>query len=249
MHQIVLCRYAEAIEDFDTEWLTANTIVYNKGNEFDLQLPCGIIETLPNVGREGQAFLHHIVTNYDTLPEVLICGQARMNDCVHLPLSLYREAHGFRAVVAAVGHSWLGAADGGQLTLPDRYRDRLQNGTMHGADCGINEFYTRHLGRLPATCITVLSGVFAVTKATVLRRPLCFYARLLSHFSQHAEPEAGHFLERLWLHVFMGQDVPDGLQGPRNLGSEGIQVDLTDGGHTKVEIPEAAPASLKQLFT
>jgi len=57
--QVVVSRYDE-----DISWTEGlNVIIYNKGDPLPNTIP------LENIGREAHTFLHHIITNYDSLSE------------------------------------------------------------------------------------------------------------------------------------------------------------------------------------
>merc|ERR1719440_887988 len=53
--------------------------IYTKGPQVDLAMPAGLrvsLHKLPNLGRESHTYLHHIVENYDQLPEWTVFSQA-----------------------------------------------------------------------------------------------------------------------------------------------------------------------------
>jgi protein YibB len=75
--EVVVARYNE-----DVNWvkeLNYNVTIYNKNNEDNDVFS----NNLPNVGREGHTFFHHIVTNYDNLPEYIAFVQGKPHD--HCP--------------------------------------------------------------------------------------------------------------------------------------------------------------------
>ena len=62
---IVVARYNESID-----WTKFyNCIIYNKGDPIENTNTTTNVTTLPNVGREGHTYLHHIINNYDTLSD------------------------------------------------------------------------------------------------------------------------------------------------------------------------------------
>lgn len=72
--EVVVARYNE-----DINWvkeLNYNVTVYNKNVEDNDVFS----NNLPNVGREGHTFFHHIVTNYDNLPEYIAFVQGNPHD-------------------------------------------------------------------------------------------------------------------------------------------------------------------------
>jgi hypothetical protein len=77
--QIVCARYNE-----DINWMASlipeNIIVYNKGND-DLHIfPKEKQISLPNLGREGGTYIHHIINNYDNLADHTIFIQGNPVD-------------------------------------------------------------------------------------------------------------------------------------------------------------------------
>lgn len=77
---LVIARYRENIR-----WAAAYediAIVYNKGDKCDVSVSHPIVQ-LPNVGREGHTYLHHIIDKYDCLSEQIIFTQG--DPFVHNP--------------------------------------------------------------------------------------------------------------------------------------------------------------------
>jgi len=68
---VVICRFNEPLEWVGN--LKYSYTIYNKG-ENDINLPN---IQLPNIGRESGAYIHHIIENYNNLPDFLILLQAR----------------------------------------------------------------------------------------------------------------------------------------------------------------------------
>jgi hypothetical protein len=73
-YKIIVARFNENIAWLNSE--TDNCIIYNKGDILNTvnEVP------LPNMGRESDTYLHYIITNYDTLPDVVVFTQARISD-------------------------------------------------------------------------------------------------------------------------------------------------------------------------
>ena len=70
---IVISRFNEDIKYLNDEPFNQfNITVYNKGPYEINYLDNAKILTLPNVGRESHTYLHHIIKNYDTLPDIII---------------------------------------------------------------------------------------------------------------------------------------------------------------------------------
>ena len=67
-HDVVVARYNEDIRW--TRFIPANIIIYNKNiKKIQINKENIKVENLPNVGREGHTYLHHIITNYNNLAE------------------------------------------------------------------------------------------------------------------------------------------------------------------------------------
>lgn len=75
---IVIARYRESIDWINKIPKNYKIFIYNKNNEPLTILNCEnniTIINLPNIGREGDTYLHHIITHYDNLPDRIIFTQ------------------------------------------------------------------------------------------------------------------------------------------------------------------------------
>lgn len=111
---VVVARYEE-----DLAWLApiaADCVVYNKGSAV-VNTFRSLVE-LPNVGREAHTYLHHIVTNYDSLADVTVFVQGCIADHVR------GEAVGF--VTRLTREALASGMSGNTRELPDGYDFRLQ---------------------------------------------------------------------------------------------------------------------------
>ena len=222
--QIVLCRYAERLDDIDRRLIRPGcTVVYNKGS--DISIPGATIVRLANVGREGHAFLYHIVANYDDLAVVTLFSQARTSDCMCLDVERYLETNTFCAIVHNVGHGFLQAnrwVEGenqgfGYIEFPEPYLKAWQTGQMQRSHKSLAEFFIEYISpELPPEghCITTFNGIFSVHRDHIRRHSREYYCKLLTALSNHCNPEQGHALERLWFHVFMNHAEAVSIQRP-----------------------------------
>lgn len=74
------CLARVAVRARHSELGPVDLVLYNKGRSAaDLPAEGGAVEEVrsPNVGREGEAYLRHILAHYERLPEVLVFSQAR----------------------------------------------------------------------------------------------------------------------------------------------------------------------------
>lgn len=69
-YQMIVARYNE-----NTSWcnIFKNVLIYNKGDDMTSMFE---VVDIPNEGREGETYLHHIIDNYDDLYEYNIFTQA-----------------------------------------------------------------------------------------------------------------------------------------------------------------------------
>jgi len=88
-----VARFIQYLRNLSTiKKLKSRIIVYNKNpkiNNTYLQtiLKADIVQQLPNLGREGGTYLHHIITNYDTLANHILFSQAGVEGITNTGLS------------------------------------------------------------------------------------------------------------------------------------------------------------------
>lgn len=189
--QIVVAKYVESVSWLGGLNQDIRPIIYNKCGS---SLP-GMID-LPNVGREAHTYLHHIISNYDRLPNYLVFCQANPFD--HEPSfihkvndpELYRHAdiEGFvglcprctegphaiddpRHPVGLPMYYWFDLLFEHRIFRNDRY----------------NSFY---------------GAQFVTTRDRVRCRPIEFYRFLLSLVSTDINPMEAYIYERLWPFIF-----------------------------------------------
>ena len=221
MHfEIVVAHYNENLD-----WLkhVSNEVtVYTKGtappNDFKQTFE------LPNIGREGHTFLHHIVSRYNNnLAPITLFLQGDIHGWnegtpPHTELSL-TEMRESSLTLRGPSASGFGVAERFDKwngmewdTDPTKWLERRGKG-MRMSDLTPGQFWqfifdADHPTSVPWT----RSGVFAVTSEAIRRRPLSFWHTLLDYFEKldHANPEEGHFLERFWTSIFSAEDWSPG---------------------------------------
>jgi len=71
--ELVVSRYNEDLEWLKNKKFRYPTTIYNKGTNDNFYKPKGCkVVKLPNVGREGHTYLHHVIDHYDSLPQLTI---------------------------------------------------------------------------------------------------------------------------------------------------------------------------------
>lgn len=223
-YALVLARYSEDVS-WAAQWQhTLDVFVYNKGAACPASFDAHWL-SLPNVGRESHTYLTHIIDNYDKLHEVTIFLQGRIDDVqAHRADRLMdyiapAKTHGFsasRLMLVQPSH-W---NDIDFLSLP-KYAPRVRSGALRRNKDGLLAYAHKHFGRMPVLAVSTYNGCFAASRAAILQHPKSFYEKLRATVGDHADPEEGHFLERLWAHMFSGTTyVPYLLKIPEDKHSK-----------------------------
>ena len=181
----------------------AAVTVYSKGPD----PPAGAVP-LPNVGREAHTYLHHVVERYGSLAGVTAFVQAGALEHDFKSRGVASLAWILRRRPLEDGCLACGVA----CPMPPREREFAFARHQGQSDDAPRElaparprpfgaWYDAHVGgAFPSFfCPT---AIFAVSRGSVLRRPLASYVGLLEQVSHDSAPEAAHYLERAWGGVF-----------------------------------------------
>ncbi|MCU0341726.1 MAG: DUF3431 domain-containing protein [Spirosomaceae bacterium] len=190
---LVVARYLENLNWLRRIPKNIEPWVYNKGND-DLY-PATVV--LPNVGREAHTYLHHIVNQYDTLPDYTFFCQAKPFD------HAYDFHHSLRHWAAQADHKplfqWFGHII--DTDTPDGllFQTWSKNEDQRHLDLAgfCRELFDEEP---PAAFPFVLGAQFVVARALIRARPLSFYEKALQ--LTQTFPDAAHCFERTWDKVF-----------------------------------------------
>lgn len=207
---VVISRFNENV-DWVKEYKDTKIIIYNKGNDLELNEKNISIINRKNLGRESETYLHHIIEHYSTLSDLTIFTQAHPFDNIpsffeflNFDLSKKQYNNYF---------NWYGKND----ILCD------QNGSP-----GIYPILSGHPNQFNRTLKTIYEDVFdkecpstikfkpnasfSVSKDLILKRPKEVYKKLLSYliYPEQNEyegifkynPYEGHIIERMWGLIF-----------------------------------------------
>jgi hypothetical protein len=187
-------------------------IVYNKGGQ--LQILSHInVDHLPNIGREGHTYLHHIIENYNNLADVNVFLQGRIDDLIYPvfnPLDHYIDdaiEFGFSASHFHIVGPDYWCQPPFRLEGNGPHAQQLRSGKMLGTTESMLEFFYRKIGRVPLYCVVTYCGCFSATRESIHARPINFYKSLIEEVSYHSNPLCGHYLERMWAYIFGGQRI------------------------------------------
>lgn len=190
--QIIVARYNESID-----WTAGftNCIIYNKG-ESECNTAHKVI-ILPNVGREGHTFLHHIITNYDTLEEYTMFLQGFPFDhCPFLEKILMSDEwkRPFHMMTNDVRYATI-VYDETCAKLPSHYNMVPTFNYIFNRNKNDHPFY---FGPGAQMC---------VSRETIRTRPKEFYKKIYDLLSHNANPLEGYMLERFWPMIFLGEGL------------------------------------------
>jgi len=181
--EVVVSRYNENI-DWTRRIENAVVTIYNKGGDisgFDTI-------QLPNVGREGHTYYHHIVSRYDNLAEYTAFLQGNPFD--HSP-------HLMQNIGSRETFTY----------LSERVLKTNLAGCSHHHHLPLREVYERLFGvRHEHKELTFGAGAqFIVHRNLILQRPKAFYQGIVDMLAHNVNPIEGYVIERFHGSVF-GQE-------------------------------------------
>ena len=202
---LIISRYDE-----DLDWLEKlkdfEITVYNKGCKLSDNKSFKVVN-LENVGRESHTWLYHIVKNYDSLNDINIFLQGRVDDlnCMaHKNPNDYLKKinkYGFSAsrygLLGPLHWDW-----NVNIDKDIRYIKQWQNNEISRSKIGFRNFSKQLFPEIPLFVATSYSGCFAVKSETIRQHNVAFYKKLLKILSKNKNPIEGHYLERLWCYMF-----------------------------------------------
>ena len=200
-YEFVIAHYNENLD-----WLMSianHTHIYHKGTDLrPPSLPLNAWDRLPNVGRESHTYLHHIINNYDNLPEITVFLQGDGEDlpkyCFEKPMDFVYKA---KNKVSCRVHYWDNTW--GRIQHIGKFLEAMQRGELRPAKLNLGEFFEELFGFPHARNFPVcLAGCFAATRNMIKKHPVDFYRRAISFVDDHPNPEEGHYFERLWATIF-----------------------------------------------
>ena len=204
--QFVIAHYNEDLTWVDP--IIQSTIIYTKGSFRSTPYPDNTL-TLPNIGREGHTYLHHIVSQYESLAEITVFLQGRIDDHISLlPREIEERARHtepgdvttFPWRELEIFDCWDGIpwADYPCWEKWSAMRSKQAPKTPGQYIQGL-----LHLEKVPESIGFQPGALFAVHRDTIRMRPLSMYKELLKEFflgeMAHVNPETGHYMERFWL--------------------------------------------------
>lgn len=192
-HHAVIARYEE-----DITWvreLKVPVTIYNKG-----KTPTGLesdhaVISRPNMGRESETYLHHIIENYDSLPDYLFLIQGKPFDHCSQIIEIVNSFTPQHRIVP-LGHNWK------RETLKGNYNWE-----------GFKECLTdmaQLIGIPTDSTIRYSAGAqYVVPKARILAQPKEYYEAVIKRVNHSVNPLEGWAMERLWPYLFSERNKTD----------------------------------------
>jgi len=188
-------------------------IVYNKGdnNNFVKSNVIKIIN-IKNVGKNDHTYLYHIITNYKTLPKILVFFPGSINIeykkkqaisiLNKIIQSNYTQAYFIGHYQPSIKESFYNFKldkwkTSDRKNLIKNNESKLQLAKIRPYGLWYNYFF----GNTPAKWSTWW-GIFSVDKRDIIYHPIIRYIYLAKILEEHSNPEAGHYIERSWGAIF-----------------------------------------------
>ena len=217
---IVVARYKEPLDPWAE--VASNTYLYAKSNITQSSDNVShdafrLYEQLPNAGREGQTYCHHIYTHYDTLEPIVIFSQAAPFDMIgpetnstqELVEKALQTPESEYDPVTIYNHDLLhDLADWKKInwSSPDEsyWITPNQLKSLTYAPYDMATFWKTIFGVDHPAAVRVLHGaIFAVRREAILQHPKDLYKGCLDQFVTAGKgavnPEVGFFMERVWM--------------------------------------------------
>jgi len=204
---IVVARYKENLDWLKPLATSCKFIVYNKGED-DVDPFFKHVIKLPNVGREGHSYIHHIITNNTKLDDVTVFTQGDIMDhkdqgytpleylqlCIDTarshPTGVSQNAHSIEYNISLY---WFNVCNCNDSQTVGPYEAGLPLGRWLEDCSGKKQSCTQtrwHHG-----------GIFAATRKALLGVPKDRWIAFLETLSYHINPATGHYLERSWYSI------------------------------------------------
>ena len=177
---------------------------------------------LPNVGRETHTYMHHIVANYDSLADVTIFTQAGIDSPAYKGLKRKKLEHvlhelpacRLRGMVCMAHHEpglkipfkpefqishWTGTSPDNRAVTDGT--DALTPASVRPLAAWYREFVDEDTSKINRLGMSY-NSIFAASAEAIRSHPRSLYKRIRDELAVSANPEAGHYVERILLSLF-----------------------------------------------
>jgi len=199
--EIVITRFNEPL--FWTDGMEHLCTVYNKGDDFHLGKGAKVI-SVPNYGVRAETILRHIISRYNSLPEVTFFSQANLCDNTYQPLYPLTYYYTKCRVNGVFGYEEL-------LEDPPESRFQWRISSISCKSVGDKTFaeWRRDVAGISYRQSQegwVKGDWISVGRERIQKRPLAYYKKLYDacQFSRGILVEECCFLERTFYSMFGG---------------------------------------------
>lgn len=213
---LVVARYEEDISWIKNipESLYNRIIIYNKGEDAEFNLPNSTVKRLPNFGRESHTYLYHVIENYNHLADItfFLPGSAWARGDKQDRVKRIIEYLSKNRTSVIIGHkedrvineAYNFSIDNWAVTNEENKRKNPESSLTPSEDRPLRSWFEKRFGNDSLNCVS-FTGIIAVSRYDILKRPKEFYEKIFKELS-YANPEVGHYSERVWKHIFSIDD-------------------------------------------
>lgn len=212
-YNVVVAHYNE-----DLNWIPniERTTLYIYGKyyphdgDYYKQLPFSyaLVSNLPNIGREGHTYLHHVITYYDEIVKTPESITAFVQGCVgdhihHYGINSSQELIP-QILSEAEQHSYSRSGLNKWYFGPDsaHHEFRAHQGILKANEC-FGDWLTKYVipGEPFPEVEWWVSALFAVKHSEIAKKPKRYYIDLINQLNDLC-PESGYYMERAWKYIF-----------------------------------------------
>ncbi len=226
---LVLARYNEDINYIkNKEFENLNIYLYNKGEDIideDILKNKNIkIIKLPNVGKCDHTYLYHIIHNYNNLSNLIIFLPASfyyMNFKKYKGLKIIKDTKQYKKPVFPLKNlkkqNYLKLYDFNITYFKTRFKvNQIINNNKNNKDMifktkqspirPYGQWFEKVIDKKFKSCYdceyVIYTGLFSVRKDMILKYNIDLYKKMISYIDDDINPEAGHYIERVWACLF-----------------------------------------------
>lgn len=185
-------------------------IVYNKGvNDSFEKKYVTKVTPLPNLGRCDQTYLYHVVSNYNSLSDIVVFfpGSVNMEHKKKIAIKLLlnilskKKASFIGGETQTIFHLFNNFSQE-EYCCQNPINQSLNNESQLclSPQRPFGNWFLKHgFTDVNQYCYF---GIFSVDKRDIHQHPISRYVGLLQELSVHSNPEVGHYTERAWASIF-----------------------------------------------
>jgi Protein of unknown function (DUF3431) len=208
---IVVSRYAENLD-----WLSEfpadkykRIFIYNKNPvPYESTIERATVENLDNIGREAHSYLYHVIKHYDNLGDatLFIPGSVRNKPWKSYQLDKIKEKFdngpGSYMVRSTRPKSmeWDFKIDSHELSNSNNKTLNKESKLDLSPIRPLSKWLQKYFPGEDMYCLGVF-GTLSSTRDDIRKRPKSFYEELIKTVKTE-NPEAVHYMERLWANIF-----------------------------------------------